>query len=590
MDLPPPPAAADHRAAPAGPDWAKDAVWYQVFPERFRNGDTASDPRAEDTGAGDAGWRVSPWGMEWYGRDTWEESRRDDFFATVFSRRFGGDLVGLRQQLPYLQDLGINAIYLNPVFMAPSLHKYDASSYHHIDPTFGPDREGDLRALAEAQETEDPATWTWTAADRYFVDLVAEIHARGMRVIIDGVFNHSGQGLFAFRDLRRNGRSSRYADWYQVTRWNDDGSFDFASWDGGGMLPSFGRGHDTLNPGIKQYLFDITRRWMDPNDDGNPADGVDGWRLDVAFCVPHGFWREWHALVRAINPAAYTTGEIVGPAQDWLKPDEFGAVMNYEWTYPTISFFTPGPASIAADEFRRRIDRVLARHPYDTILGLQNLLDSHDTGRILTLFESGCPPFTDWGSFFGWPKVADNPALRTAHPGPAARRALQLAAVWQMTGPGAPMLYYGTEVGMWGANDPCDRQPMLWADLRADDETMGFRGPLPQRHRRAPDMELHGFYRRLLALRHAQPALRRGVFRWCDAPAGPILVYEREVAGDVIWCAVNKSNATVELSLPRGGVDLWMGDEVAAGIVRVEEHGFRIVRLRAGQKSTTKGP
>ena len=578
---PPPPAIAMLEQNPsATPDWAKDAVWYQIFPERFRNGAPQSDPRPEDFGGERIpGWRVSPWGMEWYGRDEWEKPRAKNFWATVFDRRFGGDLVGVREQLPYLQDLGINAIYLNPVFWAASLHKYDATAYHHIDPTFGPDRAGDLAALAAAHETEDPATWIWTSADRYFLDLVADCHARGMKIILDGVFNHSGTRCFAFQDLQKNGRNSKYADWYQIKQWHADGTFDYASWDGTGSLPNFGRDDSTLNPGIQKYLFDCTRRWMDPSGQGRPQEGIDGWRLDVAFCVPHGFWREWHAHVRAINPAAYTTGEIVGPAQDWIKPDEFSAVMNYEWTYPTIAFFSTNSAFIGAAEFRRRIDTLHARHAPGTALIMQNLLDSHDTGRILTLLESAFPPPQSWDHYFGQSKVADNPALKTHRPGPEARQALKMAAAWQFAGPGAPMLYYGTEVGMWGANDPCDRQPMFWSDRAYDDETQGFRAPLAAANPRAPDRDLFDFYRRLIAIRRAEPALRRGAFRWLDAPGDATLVFEREFDGTVIRCAIHKGKEPVTLELPRPARDLWTGETVPAGPLVVSSNNFRLVKF-----------
>lgn len=582
MIPPPPPPTPDIAMIQenpfATPDWAKDAVWYQVFPERFRNGAPQSDPRPEDIGAEHVtGWRICPWGMEWYGRDTWEKPREAHFFSTVFHRRFGGDLVGLREQLPYLQQLGINAIYLNPVFMAPSLHKYDATCYHHIDPTLGPDRNGDLAALAAASETEDPSTWIWTSADRFFLDLVADVHARGMRLILDGVLNHSGTRCFAFLDLKQNGPASRYADWYRIENWHDDGTFDYAGWGGHGGLPEFGRTGDTLHPGIKQYLFDITRRWMDPSGQGRPEEGIDGWRLDVAYCVPHGFWREWHAHVRSINPDAYTTGEIVGPARDWIRPDEFSAVMNYEWTYPTIAFFTTNTASLGAAEFRRRIDVLHARHSPGTALIMQNLLDSHDTGRILTLLESACPPFAHWDDYFNWPKAADNPDLKTHRPGPDAKQALKLAAVWQFAGPGAPMLYYGTEVGLWGANDPCDRQPMLWSDLPADDETMGFRTPLPIPNSRAPDMDLFAFYQKLIALRNTHPALRRGSFRWLDAPGDDTLFFERRLDGDTLWCAIHKGNESVTLDLPRPARDLWTGDLLPPGPLVLPPRSFRLL-------------
>jgi cyclomaltodextrinase / maltogenic alpha-amylase / neopullulanase len=579
---PPPPAVSMEQANPS-PAWAADAVWYQIFPERFRNGAPQSDPRAEDIGA-DAlpGWRICPWGMEWYGRDEWEKPHQDHFFQTVFHRRFGGDLVGLRQQLDYLQELGVNAIYLNPVFWAPSLHKYDATAYHHIDPTLGPDRDGDLQALEAANETADPATWIWTAADRQFLELVEDIHSRGMRIILDGVFNHSGTRCFAFEDLKKNGKASPYADWYRIHKWNEDGTFEHAGWGGHGLLPEFGRDEYTLNPGIKQYLFDATRRWMDPSGQGRPQEGIDGWRLDVAYCVPHGFWKEWHAHVRSINPEAYTTGEIVGPAQEWIRPDEFDAVMNYEWLYPTISFFTPNPEAISALEFRKRIDLLHERHSPASTLIQQNLLDSHDTGRILTLFESESPPFESWDPYFNWPKAADNLELKTHRPGAKAKQALKLAAVWQMTGPGAPMIYYGTEVGMWGAQDPCDRQPMLWNDRPATDETQGFREALSEPHPREPDLKLFAFYQRMIALRKAEPALRRGSFRWLPLPTDATLVYERQLGDTTIRCLIHNGDAPILIpTLPAGAVNLWSEAPIPA---ELPAHSFLLVRMPPATK------
>jgi glycosidase len=329
-----------HRAGV--PEWAQHAVWYQIFPERFRNGDPANDPQLSDVSDRPIpGWSVCPWGKDWYARDPWDW-RPQDFYQAVYARRFGGDLPGVREKLDYLQDLGVNAIYLNPVFMAPSLHKYDASCLHHVDPTFGPDRAGDLERLARANETEDPRTWIWTEADRCFVGLVAEIHRRGMRVIIDGVFNHTGTHFFAFQDLLRNGRRSRYRDWYRVSRWHPDGRFDYDGWFGHKALPELARTDECLAEPVCRYVFDITRRWMDPNGDGDPSDGVDGWRLDVAFCVPHGFWKRWRKVVKGINPEAYLTGEIVSLAEEYLRGDEFDAVMNYVWLYPSVRFFSRG--------------------------------------------------------------------------------------------------------------------------------------------------------------------------------------------------------------------------------------------------------
>ena len=194
--------------SPQVPDWAADAVWYQIFPDRFRNACPASNPTAADAlSAAFPGWRPRPWSLEWYAPDDWE--RPHPFFKTVFRRRYGGDLPGVRRQIPHLLDLGVNAVYLNPVFASPSLHKYDAACHHHVDPTLGPDRDSDLALLASAREDfRDPATWVWTAADRCLLDLVADLHAHGVRVILDGVFNHAGATSPAFQSFLRDGPAS----------------------------------------------------------------------------------------------------------------------------------------------------------------------------------------------------------------------------------------------------------------------------------------------------------------------------------------------------------------------------------------------
>ncbi|MBR6020797.1 MAG: glycoside hydrolase family 13 protein, partial [Kiritimatiellae bacterium] len=502
---------------PSVPSWAADAIWYQIFPERFLNGCPASNPTPADIGGRPPkNWTITPWPQEWYALDPWAQS----FFPDIFHRRYGGDLPGIRQKLPYLRDLGVNALYLNPIFSAPSLHKYDARCHHHVDPTLGPDRAGDLAALAAAREDPvDPDTWIWTAADLELLSLVSDAHAAGMRVILDGVFNHCGREFFAFRDVLANGPASSFASWFEITDWQP---FSYRAWDGpNGTLPQFARTPDgaTLVSPVRDYLFAATRRWMRPDPPpGAPRDGIDGWRLDVAYCVPHGFWREWHALVRSLNPDAYTTAEIVGPATDWVRPDEFSAVMDYEWLFPTLGFFTPHPDALSAAEFSRRIDALHARHTPAANAAMQNLLDSHDTGRVLTLFEAPAPPFAEFGPYFDFARIRHNPALPTHRPGPTARRALFLAAFWQFTSPGAPMIYYGDELGLWGANDPCCRQPMPWPGLPLDPETLGPGGPLPSPNSRAPNLSLHAHYKSLCALRAAHPALRRGAFAFLPSP------------------------------------------------------------------------
>lgn len=553
------------------PGWAKDAIWYQVFPERFRNGSPDNDPKPQDiSDHPPAGWQVKAWTRDWYARDPWETGTFNQY---VFHRRFGGDLAGLREKLDYLQELGINAIYLNPIFMAPSLHKYDAACLHHVDPTLGPDRDGDLQLIGRAGETEDPGTWIWTSADRYLVDLVAEIHERGMRVILDGVFNHVGTKFFAFQDVVRNGPRSKYADWFRIEKWGPDGSFEYRGWFGHKGLPELARtGGDMAKP-VHDYLFAVTKRWMDPNGDGDPSDGVDGWRLDVAFCVPHGFWKKWRRHVKAINPEAYLTAEIVSRADDYLRGDEFDAVMNYMWLFPSFRFFRPSSDAIPARALRRELGALLRAYPRDINLVAQNLLDSHDLGRILTALENRLPVGADWDGYFRLSGVAGNPALRTTKPGRLAHDALRQMVVFQMTYPGAPMIYYGTEVGLWGGNDPDNRQPMIWGDLRHEPEThtpAGATRPRP----RAPDMNLFAFYRKAIALRKEHAALRRGAFRWVETGNDRLLGFRRMDGGDKVLALFNAGDKAATFTLPRGMRDLWTGRAVKRGRIRIKPRGW----------------
>ena len=557
------------------PAWAQDAIWYQLFPERFRNGSRRNDPHLADFSSHAVpGWRIVPWGMDWYARDRWE--RGQEFRKTVFLRRYGGDLIGIRQKLGYLRDLGINALYLNPIFHAPSLHKYDASSLHHVDPSFGPDREGDLRALAAAGETEDPKTWIWTAADRYFVDLLADAHARGLRVIVDGVFNHTGRDFFAFRDLLQHGKKSRYRSWYRIKEWKDDGTFAYDGWFGHQALPELDRTPGDLVAPVRNYVFDITRRWMDPDGDGNPADGVDGWRLDVAFCVPHGFWKKWRKLVKSINPEAYLTAEIVGRADDFLRGDEFDAVMNYMWMYPTVNFFAPHGKGIGAREFQRTQDAWRKAYPAACLPVLQNLLDSHDVGRIASMLENVREPIHDFGAYFEFSRVHHAPDFRTGKPSARTWQALRQALVFQMTFPGAPMLYYGTEAGMWGANDPCDRQPMLWEDIAYEPERRGVNAAV-RRQPRKPDSAMLAFVKKVTALRHAEPVLRRGALRWLRTGNNALLAYERTLAGRRIAVYLNASDETATARVRAGAYDVWRARKCGAGPIKIAPRSWRVL-------------
>ena len=216
--------------------------------ERFRNGDTTNDPTVHDaegfSRAGmPAGWRPTPWSQDWYRQEPWARATGRDFYGTVQYRRYGGDLQGVMDRLDYLQSLGVTALYLNPVNDAPSLHKYDARNYRHIDRNFGPDPRGDERRMA-AETPWDPASWTWTSADSLFLALVREVHRRGMRIIMDYSWNHTGTSFWAWQDILKNQQKSRFADWYEIERFDDPATpdtseFSYRGWVGVKSLPEW---------------------------------------------------------------------------------------------------------------------------------------------------------------------------------------------------------------------------------------------------------------------------------------------------------------------------------------------------------------
>jgi cyclomaltodextrinase len=514
--------------ATSDPSWPAHAVWYQIFPERFRNGDPTNDPTRdtlENPGKVPANWRISPWTGDWYARDDWETAQdhgpsSDDtpnFYKDgVFDRRYGGDLQGVIDKLDYLQRLGVNAIYLNPVFYAPSLHKYDGSALNHVDPYFGPDPQGDLALIAT--ENEHPETWHWTAADRLFLKLVAEAHKRGFHVLLDGVFNHTGRGFFAFRDLKEKQQASAYAGWYEVKSWADPAKpgsrFTYRGWFGLDTLPVFAATSDRQNmaAGPKQYVFNVTKRWLAPVVDGVAAQGIDGWRLDAADERPAGFWRDWNAYVRSINPEAYTCGETWKPAAKFVVDCGFSACMNYwAFAYPVKGFLVDG--RISASRFVELLNTRRDAFPEATRFVLEDLIDSHDTDRLASMIvnrELAAYSPTGDISYSENNDVRMNSPYSIAKPDAAARAIQREVVLFQMTYLGAPVIYYGDEAGMWGAHDPDERMPMVWADLKYDLQKTDPRG-----NPRSPDdpnfdPTVFDFYQRAIALRKNHPALGDG--------------------------------------------------------------------------------
>ena len=521
------------------PQWALSRVWYQIFPERFNNGDKSNDPTRNslvNPNAVPNSWEVNNWESAWNTREDWEHEMSPYFHDTLLDRRYGGDLQGIIDRLDYLSDLGINGIYFNPLFYAPSLHKYDATSFHHIDPHFGPDPAGDKQVIKT--ESTNPLSWKWTSADRLFLKLLREAKKRGIRVIIDGVWNHTGRDFFAFEDLRNYSQRSRYSSWYKVNKFDDPktarNEFIYSGWNGYNSLPEFSHNlaGSNLAKGPKNYIFNVTKRWMDPNNDGDPEDGVDGWRLDVAEEIPHGFWQEWHEHVRNINPQAFTVAEIWGPSAVFIRENHFSAAMNYNgFAIPVKGWLID--AKISTQEFVQRLEKSLNHRPTEIALAMQNLVDSHDTQRVASAIvnRNTYKNYKDANSYDYDNSLrvsSRSPGYKNTAPDTVSRKIWKLVALFQATYIGSPMLYYGTELGMFGADDPEDRMPAIWHDV---------------------DIEIQNYYRSVLNLRQSSKALQKGNFRLIEVNNNDdVLIFERYTNEEVNLVAINRGNKNYNIN------------------------------------------
>lgn len=363
------------------PDWVKHAVFYQIFPDRFARTQRRPLPPTMEV-------PLEPW-----------ES------APTGSGYKGGDLWGVAENLDYLQNLGVDAIYFTPIFQSASNHRYHTHDYYQVDPLLG--------------------------GNDAFADLLEAAHQRNIKVVLDGVFNHASRGFFFFNDILENGPTSPWLDWFKIEDWPlsaYDGAkpANYESWYDNRALPEFN--HD--NPQAREYIMQIAEHWL--------RQGIDGWRLDVPFDVKaEGFWQEFRERVKAINPEAYIVGEIWTDARQWLDGTQFDGVMNYLFTGPVLAFtakdkvvmdlvekpaYFPYPA-LDAQGYAQKIEELLALYPWEIQLTQLNLLSSHDIARALTVIDN------DQTSF-------------------------ELAVLLQMTFPGTPSIYYGDEVGLAGAHDP----------------------------------------------------------------------------------------------------------------------------------------
>lgn len=512
------------------PAWVRDAVVYQILPDRFANGDTLNDPTWASLGSparvDSAAWAVSDWTADWYRRQPWEGLAGPGFYEDgVAFRRFGGDLQGVHDRLDHLQALGVTAVLFAPVFHAPGLGRDDAAGYVHVDPFLGPDPPGDLARLG--RETADPATWGWTRADSLFLTLLAEMHARGMRVVVDG---------------------------------------------------------PTLAQPVRDPFFTATRRWMDPDGDGDPADGVDGWRIGAAEGVPEAFWRDWTALARSLNPEAYFVAEVRSDVTRDLPETGFASAVNHHGlTVLADGFLADG--RVSADTFATGLAARFNALPLATRLGLLNVLDSHDVGRLPSrIVDGGLAESFNRGE---GPRQTDRYSVRA--PNAEERELQRMVVTLHMALPGPPLVTYGSEAGMWGG-DPDSRKPMVWPDLTYEAET---RDPLGRP--RAPDpvrfdSTLFRFYQSAIALRRGDAVLRGGGLRvFASDSAAQSFAVERVLGGQRRVVALNRSGESQFLAFPQGTARTPLvpifastGDvaDIPSLVFMMEEDGSAAVGLR----------
>lgn len=449
------------------PSWAQEGIVYQIFPDRFYNGDKSNDPRGS-----------SPWGQD-----------------VTPDSMFGGDLRGIIDKLDYIEELGINILYLTPIFESSTNHKYNTRDYFKIDPSFG-----DIETAKE---------------------LVDKCHKRGIRVLFDAVFNHSGDDLFAFEDVVKNGENSRYKDWFYIKEFPVNKEkvnyLTFANdvW----RMPKL----NTENPEVVEYLLKVAEYWI-------REIGIDGWRLDVCDEVDHAFWREFRKTVKKANPEAIIIGEVMHEASSWLRGEQLDGIMNYPIKHLAIDFF--GKRAISAEEFNNGLTANRVIYMKKINANMFNLIDSHDTSRFLT--------------------ECDEKVER-----------LKLAAAFQYTYIGMPYIYYGDEIGMVGGNDPDCRKCMIW-----DEEKQ--------------DKDLFNFYKTLNKIRKENKALVYGNFKTLYKDNN-VIAYKRTLDNEEILVILNNNDEAYNLNLQAANgkyIDILSNDTqiTLEGIINLHANEVKILK------------
>ena len=563
------------------PAWAREVIWYEIGVERFRNGDKTNDPTAVDIQGAYPGfvpeaWTVTPWTQDWYKADSYHVNitNQKDYYGNELTRfvdktqmrRYGGDLQGVLDKMDYLDSLGVTAVYFRPLNDAPSLHKYDARHWRHIDRNFGPSPVEDKGIIA-SETPDDPSSWKWTGADKMFLKVIEEFHKRGTKVILDYSWNHTGQTFWAWEDVLKNQEKSIYKDWYWIEQFDNpntpENEFKYHGWVGVVDLPEIRETQkqdlsyqvqafdgNIYSEAAKQHIFNVTKRWLDPNGDGNPADGVDGFRLDVAGEMPLGFWRDYRKHVRSINPDAYLLGEIwweewpdkLLDPEPFLRGDVFDAVMNYRWYRAARHFFNASPHNIPVSELTDSLNSFSSNLRENNNYSMMNYTGGFDTPRLLTsLFNKN--------KYKYYCKVHENPDYKIHKPDAATYQTLKLLLAQQYTYIGAPHIYAGDEMGMWGADDPSCRKPLIWPDYTFEDETTHPLGKERPVDKVQFNRELFQYFQKLIKIRKEHPVLIHGKIEFIPID-NEVLAYRRFDEENEAFAIFNSSDETRKVSIP----------------------------------------
>jgi cyclomaltodextrinase len=427
------------------PSWVRDTIWYQIFPERFANGNPTISPK-----------NALPWGSQ--------DPKSHSFF--------GGDIQGIIDHLDYIQDLGITGIYLTPITQGDSNHKYDTTDYLKVDPAFG--------------------------NDQTIKTLIKEAHKRNIKVMFDAVFNHIGSSSMQWQDVLKNGKDSKYVDWFYIDQFplvneskrncHNKVMLNYRAFSFSENMPKL----NTENPEVVEHLLEVGRYWVRNFD-------IDAWRLDVANEVDQRFWRRFRDELKAIKPELYILGEIWHDSMNWLKGDQFDAVMNYPLTDAILGFFATETLNV--NQFKSAVNELQVNYPINVNEVSFLLLDSHDTPHLID-------------------KCAEN------------KEKAKLAYLFQFTQTGSPCIYYGGEIGLDGGDDPLNRKCMIWDEKKHD-------------------LNMKQHIMQIIKLRKTYPALRDHKIEWLLTDnVQKSVIYQKESEGEKIIIAMNNSDKPAEVKLP----------------------------------------